>query len=37
MVSLSLVGSLLALAVLEHWFLVLPLPSENLWKWAVRR
>jgi len=34
--SLSLVGSLLALAILEHWFLVLPLPSENLWKWAMR-
>lgn len=34
--SLSLVGSLLALAILEHWFLVLPLPSENLWKWALR-
>lgn len=35
-IGLSLVGSLLALAILEHWFLVLPLPSENLWKWAMR-
>ena len=26
--------SLLALAVLEHWFMVLPLPSEKLWNWA---
>jgi putative photosynthetic complex assembly protein 2 len=34
--GLSLVGTLLALAILEHWFLVLPLPSENLWKWATR-
>ena len=32
----SLVASLLSLAVLEHWFLVLPLPSERLWKWGLR-
>lgn len=31
----ALVGSLLALAVLEHWFMVLPLPSERLWNWAL--
>ena len=30
-----LVSSLLALAVLEHWFMVLPLPSERLWHWAL--
>ncbi|GGK54896.1 putative photosynthetic complex assembly protein PuhE [Salinarimonas ramus] len=30
--SLSLVGTLLALAVLEHWFLVLPFPSIVLWR-----
>jgi putative photosynthetic complex assembly protein 2 len=29
-----LVASLLALAVLEHWFMVLPLPSERLWSWG---
>lgn len=34
-VSYALVGSLLALAVLEHWFMVLPLPSEKLWNWAL--
>jgi putative photosynthetic complex assembly protein 2 len=34
--SLGLVGSLLGLAVLEHWFLILPLPSQNLWKWGLR-
>jgi len=27
----------LALAVLEHWFMVLPLPSEKLWHWAMGR
>jgi putative photosynthetic complex assembly protein 2 len=33
----ALVISLLALAVLEHWFMVLPLPSEKLWNWALGR
>jgi len=28
-----LLGTLMALAVLEHWFMVLPLPSETLWRW----
>ena len=32
----ALVGSLLALGLLEHWFMVLPLPSEKLWNWALR-
>jgi putative photosynthetic complex assembly protein 2 len=33
----ALTTSLLALAVLEHWFMVLPLPSERLWRWALRQ
>ena len=28
-------GMLLGLAVLEHWFLVLPIPATALWKWAL--
>ena len=32
----ALTASLLALAVLEHWFMVLPLPSEKMWQWALR-
>ncbi len=32
----ALVASLLSLAVLEHWFMVLPLPSEQLWRWGMR-
>jgi len=28
-------GVLLALAVLEHWFLVLPIPATALWQWAL--
>lgn len=31
-----LVGTLLALAVLEHWFLMLPLHDSALWQWALR-
>jgi putative photosynthetic complex assembly protein 2 len=34
-VGYALVGSLLALALLEHWFMVLPLPSEKLWNWVL--
>ena len=35
-VGLILVGSMLALAILEHFLLVLPLPSTALWRWAMR-
>jgi putative photosynthetic complex assembly protein 2 len=35
--GLILLGVLLALGVLEHWFLVLPLPFERLWAWYLRR
>ena len=34
--SLTFQATLLSLAVLEHWFLVLPLPSEALWSWGMR-
>jgi putative photosynthetic complex assembly protein 2 len=34
--SLTLSATLLSLAILEHWFLVLPLPSEALWKWGLK-
>lgn len=30
-----LVGSLVALGVVEHWLMVLPLPDAALWRWAV--
>ena len=33
----SILGTLAALAVLEHWFLMLPLPFEALWRWAMDR
>jgi putative photosynthetic complex assembly protein 2 len=34
--ALTFTATLLSLAVLEHWFLVLPLPSEALWSWGMR-
>jgi len=35
-VGLMLASSLLALGILEHWFLVLPMSEEALWRWALR-
>jgi len=32
----ALTASLLALAILEHWFMVLPIPTEKLWDWGTR-
>jgi putative photosynthetic complex assembly protein 2 len=32
----TFLAALLALAVLEHWFLVVPLPSTALWRWGLR-
>lgn len=34
--SLTFCATLLTLAILEHWFMVLPLPSDALWKWGLR-
>ncbi len=31
-----LVATLASLAVIEHWFLMLPLPLEALWRWGLR-
>ncbi len=33
--GLTCVVTMLALAVLEHWMLVLPLPFERLWSWLL--
>jgi hypothetical protein len=33
--ALMLAATLLALAILEHWFLVLPLADAVLWEWAL--
>jgi len=36
-VGLWLAGTLLAMAILEHALLVLPVPSTALWRWAMRK
>ena len=35
-VGYILVSTMLAMAILEHFLLVLPLPSTALWRWALR-
>ncbi len=35
-IALTLISAMLGLAILEHWFLVLPLPDAALWRWALR-
>jgi putative photosynthetic complex assembly protein 2 len=31
----TFLGTLMALAILEHWFLVIPLPAGKLWQWGL--
>ena len=33
--GLTLLATMMGLAVLEHWFLVLPLPAASLWSWGL--
>ena len=35
-VGLTLVATLFALGVIEHWFMLLPLPAITLWGWGMR-
>jgi putative photosynthetic complex assembly protein 2 len=35
--SLTFVATLVSLAILEHWFMMLPFPPETLWRWAMRK
>ena len=32
----TLLSALMVLAILEHWFLVLPIPAAKLWRWGLR-
>ena len=34
--GLTFIAVLLVLAIIEHWFLVLPLPTAALWNWSLR-
>jgi putative photosynthetic complex assembly protein 2 len=36
-VGFTFLTALMGLAILEHWFLVLPLPSARLWRWSLGR
>jgi hypothetical protein len=36
-VGAVLVGTMLALAIVEHLMLVLPLDTTTLWRWAIRK
>lgn len=33
--AFTFLAALMALAVVEHWFLVLPVPDTALWRWAL--
>jgi putative photosynthetic complex assembly protein 2 len=33
--AMIVLATLLALAVLEHWMMILPLPAERLWSWGM--
>ena len=35
MTAFTLLATLSGLALIEHWFMVLPIPSEALWKWGL--
>jgi putative photosynthetic complex assembly protein 2 len=32
----TMLATLMALAIAEHWFLVVPLPTNALWQWGVK-
>ena len=34
-VSFALLGALAALALLEHWLMLIPLPDARLWRWML--
>jgi hypothetical protein len=35
LIGFTVLATLTALATLEHWFLMLPLPSAELWRWSL--
>jgi putative photosynthetic complex assembly protein 2 len=32
----TFLATMMALAILEHWFLVLPVPAEAMWNWSMK-
>jgi len=35
MVGFALLSAITALALLEHWLMVLPVPDAKLWRWML--
>ncbi|WP_455371981.1 putative photosynthetic complex assembly protein PuhE [Limibacillus halophilus] len=35
-VGMTLLATMMILAILEHWFLVVPLPAAKLWHWGLK-
>lgn len=34
--GLTFLCTMMALAIIEHWFLVLPIPAEAMWNWSLK-
>lgn len=34
-IGYTLLATLMALAVIEHWFMILPIPAQALWRWSL--
>ena len=34
--AFTFLATMMTLAILEHWFLVLPIPSEAMWNWSMK-
>ncbi len=32
----TFLSTMMALAIIEHWFLVLPIPAEAMWNWSLK-
>ena len=32
----TFLATIMTLAILEHWFLVLPIPAETMWNWSMK-
>ena len=34
--AFTFLAAMTALAIIEHWFLVLPIPAEAMWNWSMK-
>ena len=35
-IAFTLLATLMALAVIEHWFMILPIQADALWRWSLK-